>query len=92
MELGLAYYLKKRYEDAVKALQQGLAKKPDFVGHLIVLTASYAQLGNLEDAKLSAQKVLRRHPFFEVESYGSLFQKLTDRKHLREGLRNAGLK
>jgi adenylate cyclase len=92
MELGLAYYLKKRYEDAVKALQKGLAKKPDFVGHLIVLTAAYAQLGNAEDAKLSAQKVLRRHPFFEVESYGTIFQILSDRKHLRDGLRKAGLK
>ena len=92
MELGLAYYLKLRYEDAVKALQQGLAKKPDFVGHLIVLTAAYAQLGNAENAKLSAQKVLRRHPFFEVESYGTIFQNLSDRNHLREGLRKAGLK
>lgn len=92
MELGLAYYLKQRYEDAVKALQQGLAKKPDFVGHLIVLTAAYAQLDNVENAKLSAQKVLRRHPFFEVESYGTIFQNLSDRNHLREGLRKAGLK
>jgi adenylate cyclase len=92
MELGLAYYLKLRYEDAVKALQQGLAKKPDFVGHLIVLTAAYAQLDNAENAKLSAQKVLRRHPFFEVESYGTIFQNLSDRNHLREGLRKAGLK
>jgi adenylate cyclase len=92
MELALAFYLKKRYDDAVKILQQGLAKKPDFVGHQIVLTATYAQLGMVEDAKLSAQKVLRRHPFFEVESYGTIFQNLSDRKHLREGLRKAGLK
>jgi adenylate cyclase len=92
MELGLAYYLKEKYDDAVKILQQGLAKKPDFVGHQIVLTAAYAQLGRVEDARLSAQKVLRRHPFFEVESYGTIFQNLSDRKHLREGLRKAGLK
>jgi adenylate cyclase len=92
MELGLAYYLKEKYDDAVKILKQGLAKKPDFVGHQIVLTAAYAQLGRVEDARLSAQKVLRRHPFFEVESYGTIFQNLSDRKHLREGLRKAGLK
>jgi adenylate cyclase len=92
MELGLAYYLKERYDDAVRILQQGLAKKPDFVGHLIVLTAAYAQLGRTEDAKLSAQKVLRRHPFFEVESYATIFQNLSNRKHLRDGLRKAGMK
>ena len=92
MELGLAYYLKERYDEAVKILQQGLAKKPDFVGHQIVLTAAYAQLGKVEDARLSARKVLRRHPFFGVESYGTIFQNLSDRKLLREGLRKAGLK
>ena len=92
MELGLAYYLKERYDDTVKIVQQGLAKKPDFVGYHIVIAAAYAQLGKVEDAKLSAQEVLRRHPFFEVESYGTIFQNLSDRKHLREGLRKAGLK
>jgi Tfp pilus assembly protein PilF len=92
MELGLAYYLKERYDDAVKIVQQGLAKKPDFVGHHIVIAAAYAQLGRIEDAKLSAQEVLRRHPFFEVESYGTIFRNLSARKHLREGLRKAGLK
>ena len=92
MELGLAYYLKERYDDTVKIVQQGLAKKPDFVGYHIVIAAAYAQLGKVEDAKLSAQEVLRRHPFFEVESYGTIFRDLSDRKHLREGLRKAGLK
>ena len=50
MELGLAYYLKERYDDAVKIVQQGLAKKPDFVGYHIVITAAYAQLGRIENA------------------------------------------
>jgi adenylate cyclase len=92
MELGLAYYLKERYDDAVKIVRQGLAKKPDFVGHHIVIAAAYAQLGRIEDAKNSAREVLRRHPFFEVESYGTIFRNPADRKHLREGLRKAGLK
>ena len=92
MELGLAYYLKERYDDAVKAAKQGLVKKPDFVGHHVVIAAAYAQLGRIEDAKLSVQEVLRRHPFFEVNSYGTIFRNQSDRKHLREGLRKAGLK
>ena len=92
MELGLAYYLKEKYDDTVKIVQQGLAKKPDFVGHHIVIAAAYAQLGRMEDATNSAREVLRRHPFFEVESYGTIFRNQADRKHLREGLRKAGLK
>ena len=92
MELGLAYYLKERYDDAVKIVRQGLAKKPDFVGHHIVIAAAYAQLGRIEDANNSAREVLRRHPFFEVESYGTIFRNPAAIKHLREGLRKAGLK
>ena len=92
MELGIAYYLRERYDDAVRIVRQGLAIKPDFVGYHIVISAVYAQLGKLEDAKLSAQEVLRRHPFFEVNSYGTIFRNQSDRKHLREGLRKAGLK
>ena len=92
MELGLAYYLKEKYDDTVKIVQQGLAKKPDFVGHHIVIAAAYAQLGRMEDATNSAREVLRRNPFFEIESYGTIFRNQADRKHLREGLRKAGLK
>jgi adenylate cyclase len=91
MELGLAYYLKDRYLDAVKILQQGLAKKPDFLGHHIVIAATYARLDRIDEAKNSAQKVMRLHPFFEVDGYGTVFKNPSDREKIIVGLREAGL-
>jgi adenylate cyclase len=92
MELALAYYLKGRYDDSIRTLERGLALKPDFVGHHIVLAAAYAQMGRSEDAAREAATVLRLDPFFEVDSYGSVFRNPADRANIAEGLRKAGLK
>jgi len=91
MELGLAYYLQGRYEDATKILERGVGQKPDFVGHHLGLAAAYAQLGRSEEARQAAEKVLRLDPFFETKSYGSAFRNPADRAALVEGLRKAGL-
>jgi adenylate cyclase len=92
MELALAYYLKRRYQDSVRTLEKGLSRRPDFVGYHMALAAAYAQLGRSEDAANSAATVLRLHPFFEVDSYGSVFRNPKDRAAIIEGLRKAGLK
>ena len=92
MELALAYYLKGRYDDSIRTLERGLARKPDFAGHHIVLAAAYAQTGRSEDAAREAATVLRLDPFFEVDSYGSVFRNPADRAKIAEGLRKAGLK
>ena len=91
MTLGQAYYLNGQYEDAITILKKGLAKKPDFVGHYIMLTAAYAQTGFIEEAKRSAAKVLRLDPFFELNSYGTVFRNPEDRAKIVDGLRKAGL-
>lgn len=91
MELGLGYYLKGRYEDAIETLEKGVGQKPDFVGHYIHLAAAYAQVGRSMEARQAAEKVLRLDPFFETKSYGSAFRNPADRAAVVEGLRNAGL-
>jgi adenylate cyclase len=91
MTLAQAYYLNGRYEDAIAILKKGLAKKPDYVGNHIVLAAAYAQAGFTEEAKRSAAKVLRLAPFFELDSYGTVFRNSEDRAKIVDGLRKAGL-
>jgi hypothetical protein len=56
------------------------------------LAAAYAQLGRSEDAKRSAERAMKLHPFFEVESSFTLFRNSVDREKILEGLRKAGLK
>ena len=92
MLLGQAYYLNGRYEDAITILKKGLAKNPDFMGHDIMLAAAYAQAGYTEEAKRSAAKVLRLDPFFQLDSYGTVFRNSEDRAQIVQGLRKAGLK
>jgi adenylate cyclase len=92
MNLGLAYYLKGRYEDSLSLLKRGLARKPDFLGSHIALAAAYAKLGHSEEAASEAATVLRLDPFFELESYGTVFRNPADRSAIIDGLRKAGLK
>lgn len=92
MHLGLAYYLKGQYDQSISTLNRGLLWYSDHVFIHIPLAAAYAQAGRLEDAQNSAATVLRLHPFFEVDYYGTAFVNPADRSHLAEGLRKAGLK
>ncbi len=90
--LGTAYYLKGRYAEAIKALEQGILRDPDYVGYHIVLAATFAQTGRAADARREAEIILRLNPFFEAAAYGSAFSNPQDRGKLVEGLIKAGLK
>jgi adenylate cyclase len=92
MHLGLAYYLKGRYEDAIKFANKGMSRRPDFSGFHVVLAAAYARLGRNEDASREAEKVLELDPFFDLDSYGTAFRNRSDRQAIIEGLSKAGLK
>ena len=92
MNLGLAYYLMGRYEEAINLLHRGVARRPDFAGTHIALAAAYAQAGRLEEARQEATTVLRLYPFFELDDYGTVFRRPEDRDAIIAGLRKAGLK
>jgi adenylate cyclase len=90
--LGLAYYLKGRYEDAVKVLEQGVSRRPDITDSHVALAATYAQMGRIEDASREVALIPRLDPFFDLGSYGTAFKNPADRNAILKGLRKAGLK
>jgi adenylate cyclase len=92
LHLGLAYYLKGQYRKALKVLEKGVVKNPDFAGYQIVLAATYARLDRRQKATQAAETLLRLDPFFKVESYGTAFRNPSHREDIVEGLRTAGLK
>ena len=92
MHLGLAYYLKGRYDDAVRHLERSTAKYPKEVFLHIALAAAYAQAGRTADAERAVQTVMKLHPFFQAESYGRAFRNPDDREHIYKGLQMAGFK
>ncbi|MGB5421145.1 MAG: tetratricopeptide repeat protein [Desulfobacterales bacterium] len=92
MHLGMAYYLKERYRDAIAILEKGLIQWPEFSGLHIVLAAAYAQTDRIDAAVQAASEVRRLEPFFELDSFGRALRNPSDRDKLIAGLRKAGLK
>ena len=88
--LGGAYFNLMRYEEAISVLQ----KMNNPVEGRRLLAASFGQLGQIEEAKKHAKKVLEAHPDFSLDAWTNIqpdkFQKDTD--HFIEGLRKAGFK
>ena len=91
MFLGIGYYLKGQYDKAIKVLEEGVSRKKNWAGNHIILAATYAQVDRLDDAERETQEVLRLEPFFDIDSYGSVFRNQEDRAKIVEGLRKAGL-
>jgi TolB-like protein/class 3 adenylate cyclase/Tfp pilus assembly protein PilF len=91
--LGLAYYLKGRFDDAAKLLEPMLGYNPDFAYGQQVLAATYGRMGRTEDARRAADEVRRLSPFFSREAFTkhSLFRDSADAALFAEGLRLAGL-
>ena len=73
-------------------MEKGQGRQPDFPGTHIALAAVYAQSGQSEEAMQAAATVRRLQPFFEVDSYGTIFRNPADRAKIVDGLRKAGLK
>jgi adenylate cyclase len=88
--LGIAYYLARRYDDAVAALRKG---RPLGAMSYRWLAAAYGQLGRELDAKAAAAEYLKLTPDFSLASHLEVlpFQHAADRDHYAEGLRKAGL-
>jgi TolB-like protein/Tfp pilus assembly protein PilF len=89
--LGSAYFLERRYDDAITTLEGGLNREPEFVALHIALAAAYAEAGRDEDAKRVAATVRRLSPFFEVDAFGEYFRDPAVRERFAVALRKAGL-
>jgi adenylate cyclase len=90
--LGWAYYLSRRYDDAIRITENGLAQSSsDYYVHA-ALAASYAQLGRKKEAARAAAATLRAWPFFRVDTFIAQFRSESDRAFISEGLHKAGLK
>ena len=89
--MGIGYYLKGQYAEAIGVLEEGVSRSRDWVGNHIILAAAYAQADRPVDAEREAKEVLRLDPFFEVENYGTVFRNPAHRDKIVEGLRMAGL-
>lgn len=89
--LGLAYYLEKRYDDAIEQCELNLRLAPEATFNLPLLAAAYAQSNRTADAQRTAATLRTRDPTFDASTFGTKFEEAGDLARLREGLDKAGL-
>jgi TolB-like protein/Tfp pilus assembly protein PilF len=93
-DLGHAYYVLRRYEEALAALQQTLTWNPNYLPAHARLAAVYSELGREVEARAEAAMVLQISPNFSLEGVRQRFvyKDPTVLERLIAALRKAGLK
>ena len=90
---GEANYVLKEYHEAHRWLREATGRAPNHqYGHAF-LAATYAQLGQLDDARAEAAEVMRVNPNYTIgkQKQVSVMKRTEDVDHLIDGLRKAGL-
>ncbi len=91
--LASAYYALGEYQKAVNYLESAIERNQAHVPTILYLTASYVQLGRLEDAEWQITELEMRHPSITLshwESVGSIVDGTT-KNRLFDDLRTAGM-
>ena len=84
----------KQYEQALSVLRDCVLRAPDLRAGHVGLAVTYAQMGQMEEARAEAAEVLRVQPNFTISGTVrqlAAFKDPEDDKHYFEGLRKAGL-
>ncbi len=92
--LGFAHYMLKRYSEAIPPLRECVSRAPNLRSGHQWLAATYAQLGQLDNARAEAAEVIRVLPNYTIEGTQtqlSVFKNAQDTEHFFDGLRKAGL-
>ena len=93
--VGIALYMLNRHSEAVLPFRECVSRSPNMRSGHSWLAATYAQLGQLEDARVEADEVLRIEPKFTVlgqaASRFAVFKHSKDAEYYRDGMRKAGL-
>ena len=93
-QLGMAYNFTGRYDEAIAVLKKSLKRTPDHLLSLIGLTVAYSLVNHMEEARATADKLLKLNPKFSVVR----LEKRTPYKYRSDlelsmgALRKAGLK
>jgi TolB-like protein len=91
--LALAHYLAGRYAKALEYAGIVIQLRPDWWLGLIVYAAALAQIGRTAEARAACADLRRAKPDMTVASLNGLpFAKASDRDHVADGLRKAGLR
>jgi adenylate cyclase len=93
-KLGRAYRMTGQYDEAISAFKKALHGSPNSLGAWIGLASTYSLLGQEEEAREAAAKVLKIHPKFSSERfiYSLPFKNQSENERVIDALQKAGLK
>ena len=82
-----------QYKEAVDWAKRTIEEKPRHPGAYRLLATSYAQLGEIEEAKVALEEMLRQMPGVTVTAtrHQVPWKKCDDAERYLDGLRKAGL-
>jgi adenylate cyclase len=91
--LGQAYFILKRYDEAIEVFKKGLEMNQSSERMHVWLAATYAQAGRIPDAEWEISQVKESNPSFSLSRISEAFpfKNPADSDHFLEGLRKAGL-
>jgi adenylate cyclase len=92
--LGLAHFTLKQYSQAASQLAQCAVRAPNYGAVHLWLAATYARLGQIQNAKAEAERVLQLDPGFTIERVARstiTFKRDEDSENCFEAMRAAGL-
>jgi adenylate cyclase len=89
--LALAYYMDRRYTEALAAVNLAIARFPREGFLHAMRAATLAQMEELGPAREAAARVVELDPAFPASEFGTRFRDPLHTAHLQEGLRKAGL-
>ena len=92
--LAHSYFLLRRYDEAVAALQDGVRRNPNFLPTRRVLAVVYAELGREKEARAEVAEILRISPDASLERWRERlpYKNQADLDRFIAGLRKAGMK
>jgi len=91
--LGLAFFMLKRYAEALPHLREFVSRDPNRRAAHEWLAATFGQLGELENARAEAAELLRVAPYYTISGSPVVthLKRPEDIENLTDGLRKAGL-
>ena len=90
--LGMAHRMMGNYDQAIAALEARRDADPKLLSPLIMLAATYAEAGRMDEARATVKDSLRRFPNYSLKTTKRVlrFKDPADKKRIIENLRKAG--
>ena len=92
--LALAHFTLGRYAEALPLVRESISRSPNYRGAHLIAAATYAHLGQMEEARHEAKEVLRLEPLHTIEGTAKrimVFKHRHDAERFFYALRKAGL-